>query len=228
MKLKAYLMAIPILCALGILPVAERANAQVEIILRQDGGASQDQTTSGQANQAQIQQSNQGQEASPTQASPAAQPASEVPLPAAAVPGETEYDRYMRLGYAISRQGDYETARNYFQQALAVNPNDRLATIAYWNMVDALQRSQQQPQQQSQPIQQLSQQQPQSEAIPVNAVTTTSTQLDFDSYMNAGYTATEAQDYQTALRYFKLALQIRPNNPYATQAIRNVATYIGQ
>jgi Tfp pilus assembly protein PilF len=44
--------------------------------------------------------------------------------------------------------------------------------------------------------------------------------------MNAGYTATQLRDYQTALAYFQRALQLRPNNPYATRAVSNVQGYL--
>ncbi len=44
--------------------------------------------------------------------------------------------------------------------------------------------------------------------------------------MIAGYTATNQRDYPTALAYFERALQVRPNNPYARRAVRNVRGYI--
>jgi len=48
----------------------------------------------------------------------------------------------------------------------------------------------------------------------------------FDRYMQAGYAATNRRDHQTALIYFKRALDERPDDPYATQAIRNVEGYL--
>jgi hypothetical protein len=48
----------------------------------------------------------------------------------------------------------------------------------------------------------------------------------FDRYMQAGYAATNRRDHQTALIYFKRALDERPDDPYATQAIRNVESYL--
>ena len=48
----------------------------------------------------------------------------------------------------------------------------------------------------------------------------------FTQYMNAGYAATQQRDYQNALNYFERARQLRPNNPYATRAIRNVRGYM--
>lgn len=50
--------------------------------------------------------------------------------------------------------------------------------------------------------------------------------LVFDRYMRAGYAATEARDYDTALLYFRRALDERPNDPYAQRAIQNVQNYI--
>ncbi|MBD0268646.1 MAG: hypothetical protein ICV77_10175 [Cyanobacteria bacterium Co-bin8] len=134
--------------------------------------------------------------------------------PEAALPGESEYDRLMRLGYAESRVGNYGVAQQDFEQALAVNPGDRMATIAFWNMENAIQKTAQAAQA-TQTVARVS-----NDAVPANAAP------DFDRYMNAGYSATEIRDYETALRYFNTALQIRPNNPYALQAIRNVNTYI--
>jgi hypothetical protein len=48
---------------------------------------------------------------------------------------------------------------------------------------------------------------------------------EFDRYMMAGYAATEQRDYETALLYFQRALDERPNNSYAQQAIQNVEQY---
>ena len=47
----------------------------------------------------------------------------------------------------------------------------------------------------------------------------------YDRYMQAGYAATKQKDYSTALLYFKRALDERPNDAYAQQAIRNVEAY---
>ncbi|MGV0025675.1 hypothetical protein [Phormidesmis priestleyi] len=44
----------------------------------------------------------------------------------------------------------------------------------------------------------------------------------YDRYMQAGYAATQQKDSQTALLYFKRALDERPNDTFASQAIRNV------
>jgi len=48
----------------------------------------------------------------------------------------------------------------------------------------------------------------------------------FEQYMTAGYAATQQRDYPTALAYFQRALQLRPENRYAVQAVRNVQNYI--
>jgi hypothetical protein len=48
---------------------------------------------------------------------------------------------------------------------------------------------------------------------------------EYDRYMRAGYAATQQRDYDTALLYFKRALDERPNDTFAEQAIRNVETY---
>lgn len=50
----------------------------------------------------------------------------------------------------------------------------------------------------------------------------------YDRYMRAGYTATERRDYGTAVLYFQRALDERPNDSYAQQAIRNVERYRGR
>src|SRR5919202_1774008 len=48
----------------------------------------------------------------------------------------------------------------------------------------------------------------------------------FVQLMRAGYGATQQRDYQTALSYFQQALQLRPNNRYARQAVSNVQGYL--
>ncbi len=55
---------------------------------------------------------------------------------------------------------------------------------------------------------------------------TPSADSDYDRAMQAGYRATEQKDYQTALTEFKKALQARPNDIYAQQALQNVEFYI--
>ena len=48
---------------------------------------------------------------------------------------------------------------------------------------------------------------------------------NFDMLMNQGYDATDAGSYASAITYFEQALAIRPGDPYASQALRNVQTY---
>ncbi len=129
-----------------------------------------------------------------------AQPQIEVPapLPDSAIPGESAYAQYMRLGYAASQRGDFQTAASYFRSALYERPQDREATIAYWNAKDALQK------------------------------TPNEGETAYDRYMEVGYDATEQEDYQTALINFQRALEERPGDYYATQAVRNVKTYIAR
>lgn len=53
-------------------------------------------------------------------------------------PGEAPYDTYMRLGFAAMDRKDYDAAVSYFREALFYVPEDREATIAYWNARKAL------------------------------------------------------------------------------------------
>ncbi|MGA7936637.1 MAG: ARC6/PARC6 family protein [Kovacikia sp.] len=48
----------------------------------------------------------------------------------------------------------------------------------------------------------------------------------YDRYMVAGYEVTSRKDYPTALLYFKRALDERPEDPYASQAIQNIESYL--
>ncbi|WP_232317168.1 DUF928 domain-containing protein [Anabaena sp. CA = ATCC 33047] len=54
------------------------------------------------------------------------------------------------------------------------------------------------------------------------------TNSDYDQYMQLGYTETRRRNYRKALGYFQQALQIKPNDQYATIAVRNVSSYIEQ
>ncbi|EDX83394.1 tetratricopeptide repeat domain protein [Synechococcus sp. PCC 7335] len=110
---------------------------------------------------------------------------------------ENAYDEYMRLGFDAEQAGDYAAAATYFRYALFANPQDREATTAYWNMRSQLR----------------------SEDLSARAIT-------YNTNMEAGYDATEAEDYELALQYFNAALAQRPSDYYATQAIRNVQTYL--
>lgn len=130
----------------------------------------------------------------------AAQTPNALPVAARPARGESNYDFQMRLGYAASQREDYATALIRFRNALYIRPNDRNATIAYYNMLDILDGNK-----------------PESKDTPKSA---------YDRYMRIGYSATDNKDYQTALINFRRALKARPNDAYAAQAIRNVSTYI--
>lgn len=112
---------------------------------------------------------------------------------------EEEYDEFMRLGFASAQAGDYVDAANYFRAALYIVPQDREATTAYWNAVNELQNSD-----------------------------VTGRAAVYEENMEAGYDATEASDYEQAIAYFQAALEIRPNDYYAAQALRNVYTYLNR
>ncbi len=51
---------------------------------------------------------------------------------------------------------------------------------------------------------------------------------EYDQLMQAGYKATQEKDYQTAQEYFKKALEARPNDIYAQQALQNVEFYLAK
>lgn len=53
-------------------------------------------------------------------------------------------------------------------------------------------------------------------------------QSDYDRHMQAGYRATQKQDYQTALINFKRASSDRPGDAFAARAIQGVEVYIKQ
>ena len=116
--------------------------------------------------------------------------------------GESPYDRYMRLGYAATQREDYQAAAMYFRSALYEHPNDRQATIAYWNAMDAIKEG--------------------------KTSSSNQTETNYERYMRIGYDATERGDYQTALINFQRALDERPGDEYATQAVRNVQTFINR
>jgi tetratricopeptide (TPR) repeat protein len=50
--------------------------------------------------------------------------------------------------------------------------------------------------------------------------------LSYDDYMRLGYDATQREEYRTALNFFEQALELRPNDYYAIEAIENVSTYL--
>lgn len=53
-------------------------------------------------------------------------------------------------------------------------------------------------------------------------------QSQYERFMREGYALTERRDYQSALINFRRALQERPNDRYATEAINNVTGYINR
>lgn len=57
-------------------------------------------------------------------------------------------------------------------------------------------------------------------------VTTPNRSVAYDRYMQAGYTADKKGDHQQALLYFRRALDERPNDTYAQQAIGNQQRYL--
>lgn len=115
--------------------------------------------------------------------------------------GESAYDRYMRLGYAAAKERQFSQAADYFRSALYERPDDRMATIAYWNQKHALISS--------------------SAGRPARVDTAT-----YDRLMRLGYDATQRHHFQQALNHFEAALQVKPGDAYAEQAVRNVGTYL--
>ncbi|MEB3322554.1 MAG: hypothetical protein VKI81_06995 [Synechococcaceae cyanobacterium] len=128
---------------------------------------------------------------------------------AQAAPGSTAiqpvgspYNTYMRLGYAASKRGDHSAAATYFRDALFYVPNDREATIAYWNERRAIHQK----------------------LVPADR---TPRESAYDRAMRLGYDETHRRDYQSATINFRRALAERPGDTYATQALRNVTAYLG-
>ncbi len=115
-------------------------------------------------------------------------------------PGESAYDRYMRLGYAAASEGDHTLAADYFRSALYDRPDDRMATIAFWNQKHALIQA--------------------SSGRPGRHQAAT-----YERMMRLGYDATERHHYSEALRWFEAALRARPGDAYAEKAVRNVRSY---
>lgn len=112
---------------------------------------------------------------------------------------QQEYNEFMRLGYAAQQEGDFVDAANFFRAALYAVPRDREATIAYWNARGELQ----------------------TDDLSDRAAS-------YEANMEAGYDATDDGDYETALGYFQDALELRPRDYYAAQALRNVYTYLNR
>ncbi|MEL4896424.1 tetratricopeptide repeat protein [Crocosphaera sp. Alani8] len=114
---------------------------------------------------------------------------------------ENPYDTYMRLGFASMERKDYHSAVDYFRDALFYSPEDREATIAYWNARKALHNT-------------------------ISPSDRTPPESNYDRFMRLAYDETNQRDYQSALINFNRALKQRPGDYFATQAIRNVSSYI--
>jgi Domain of Unknown Function (DUF928) len=59
-----------------------------------------------------------------------------------------------------------------------------------------------------------------------NPPSTVQARLDYNQYMQLGYTATRQRNYAAALNYFKQALYERPGDRYAALAVRNLESYV--
>lgn len=116
--------------------------------------------------------------------------------------GEAPYDRYMRLGYAALQEESFATAADYFRSALYERPNDRWATIAYWNAIDGTNDGE------------------------AGLGSETGEVSRYDRWMRLGYDATQREDYYAAIDFFQQALELRPQDYYATEALENVRTYL--
>ena len=114
---------------------------------------------------------------------------------------ESAYDRYMRLGYGALQVEDFQAAISYFRSALYERPNDRTATIAYWNAVDGSRDGE-------------------------AGLGSETTESAYDRYMRLGYDATQRRNYEAAIQFFQEALVLRPGDYYATEAIENVRSYM--
>ena len=122
-----------------------------------------------------------------------------------------EYNEYMRLGYAAAQTGDFAEAASFFRAALYAVPEDREATLAYWNARSELKSS------------------ASSDSSGNSSGAGQSQRAAFyENNMDLGYDATDGGDYEAALGYFQTALQVRPRDYYAAQAIRNVSTYLNR
>jgi len=84
------------------------------------------------------------------------------------------------------------------------------------------------PTQQSSPVSEASPKlSPKPVALP-NLADVSAKKYDFKQWMILGYAASQQGDYQTALINFNRALRERPDNTYATNAIRNTNSAIAQ
>jgi tetratricopeptide (TPR) repeat protein len=124
----------------------------------------------------------------------------------------------LQRGYDLTAQKQYHQALKYFRQALQVSPGNRYAIGAIRNVESYIRRDRQQKPSRPSVV---SKQKPS-----VAPVVSRGSTFSFNQYMQLGYRYTTMRNYRQALKYFEKALQIRPSNQYATDAIRNVTGYI--
>ncbi len=67
---------------------------------------------------------------------------------------------------------------------------------------------------------------PVTQAIATEPIYVAQVDSAYDRYMQLGYDATGQRNYQTALKYFRQALEEKPGDPYGKAAANNVAGYI--
>lgn len=111
----------------------------------------------------------------------------------------SSYDSAMKAGYTAVQNRDYPAALQNFRRALGLRPQDPYALRAIQNVEAYLERQK------------------------LQAVDST-----YDRAMRIGYAAAQRRDYQTALINFRRALQERPNDRYALQAIQNMENFISR
>ena len=110
---------------------------------------------------------------------------------------ESSYDYAMRMGYQATERENYSQALTYFKDALYLRPENEYANTAYYNVLSLyLENRLEEP------------------------------EPSYDSYMEAGYEAVEAGAYYLALIHFDQALQERPSDEYALEAVDNVEGYL--
>lgn len=108
----------------------------------------------------------------------------------------------MKLGYAAVQRGDFAAAVDFFRDAFYERPNDQPALIAFTNARDYLNKTR-------------------------SARNSTQAEPEYDRYLRIGYSATQQGDYQTALINFRRAINERPGDAAAAEALRTIQRYIG-
>ncbi|OYQ62328.1 hypothetical protein B9G53_22645 [Pseudanabaena sp. SR411] len=101
-------------------------------------------------------------------------------------PIDPAYDEYMRIGYQLTEEKDYENALVNFEKALAINPNDTYASKAIENVKGFI------------------------------------SEKKYYEYMNLGYSLVSKKDSLGAIENFSKALNMRPRDFKAREAIANV------